>query len=217
MPNVIPVDFQIPGDPPSPKTIICHLLNSLKRLILNPLSLKQKIRMLDIYVSIHLLSHHRVFFALLLSMARAFVLWFSEITIAVANWCGNLFAILGAIAGLRFLLSALISVSTFSVCRPYLSASPVVVFQGRCIIRLFLSLSFHSSPSWLPSSLSDTYDHYYKKYNIGALGFFYNIFLAGMVMVVSANRALFFLVVWEDHVPCLLFPGYSLSIRKEKM
>jgi len=27
--KVIPVDFQIPGDPPSPKTIICHLLKIL--------------------------------------------------------------------------------------------------------------------------------------------------------------------------------------------
>lgn len=27
--NVIPVDFQIPGDPPSPKTIICYLLKIL--------------------------------------------------------------------------------------------------------------------------------------------------------------------------------------------
>jgi Ni,Fe-hydrogenase III small subunit len=30
--NVIPVDFQIPGDPPSPKTIICHLLKILEAL-----------------------------------------------------------------------------------------------------------------------------------------------------------------------------------------
>lgn len=28
--NVIPVNFQIPGDPPSPKTIICHLLQILE-------------------------------------------------------------------------------------------------------------------------------------------------------------------------------------------
>ena len=27
--NVIPVDYQIPGDPPSPKTILCHLLKIL--------------------------------------------------------------------------------------------------------------------------------------------------------------------------------------------
>ena len=28
--KVIPVDFKIPGDPPSPKTIICHLLKILE-------------------------------------------------------------------------------------------------------------------------------------------------------------------------------------------
>lgn len=39
--------------------------------------------------------------------------------------------------------------------------------------------------------------HYYKKYNIGALGFFYNLFIAGMLAVVSASNCLFFLVAWE--------------------
>ncbi|MDO8509697.1 MAG: formate hydrogenlyase, partial [bacterium] len=28
--KVIPVDFCIPGDPPSPKTILCHLLKILE-------------------------------------------------------------------------------------------------------------------------------------------------------------------------------------------
>lgn len=28
--NVIPVDYEIPGDPPSPKTVICHLLKILE-------------------------------------------------------------------------------------------------------------------------------------------------------------------------------------------
>lgn len=28
--NVIPVDFEIPGDPPSPQTILCHLLKILE-------------------------------------------------------------------------------------------------------------------------------------------------------------------------------------------
>lgn len=39
--------------------------------------------------------------------------------------------------------------------------------------------------------------HYYKKYSIGALGFFYNMFLLGMTAVVMAENALFFLIVWE--------------------
>lgn len=38
--NVIPVDFQIPGDPPTPKTILCHLLNILQALDSRPAPLK---------------------------------------------------------------------------------------------------------------------------------------------------------------------------------
>lgn len=34
--SVVPVDFQIPGDPPSPKTILCHLLNILNKLEAQP-------------------------------------------------------------------------------------------------------------------------------------------------------------------------------------
>lgn len=39
--------------------------------------------------------------------------------------------------------------------------------------------------------------HFYKKYSIGSLGFFYNLFLLGMFLVVVAGNGLFFLVAWE--------------------
>jgi len=39
--------------------------------------------------------------------------------------------------------------------------------------------------------------HYYGKYSIGVLGCFYNIFIASMILVVTAHNALFFLIVWE--------------------
>lgn len=39
--------------------------------------------------------------------------------------------------------------------------------------------------------------HYYGKYSIGVLGFFYNIFIASMIVVVTAHNALFFLIAWE--------------------
>lgn len=39
--------------------------------------------------------------------------------------------------------------------------------------------------------------HFYKKYSIGALGFFYHVFIAGMLMVVAASNGLFFLAAWE--------------------
>lgn len=38
---------------------------------------------------------------------------------------------------------------------------------------------------------------YYGKKNIGYLGFLYNIFIFSMILVVSANNAIMFLIVWE--------------------
>ena len=136
------------------------------------------------------------FLALLLWMAGAFGSLVFRNNDRMANWCGNFFAILGAIAGLVFSLSALISVSTFSLSiatsLPLLSLS----FKVDALSAFFIFVI--SLIALLASVYALGYvKHYYKKYNIGALGFFYNIFLAGMVLVVSANNALFFLMVWE--------------------
>ncbi|MFA4934937.1 MAG: proton-conducting transporter membrane subunit, partial [Candidatus Methanoperedens sp.] len=38
---------------------------------------------------------------------------------------------------------------------------------------------------------------YFGKKNIGYLGFLYNIFIISMILVVSANNAIMFLIVWE--------------------
>lgn len=43
----------------------------------------------------------------------------------------------------------------------------------------------------------DYLKHYEEEYNLAFLGFAYNIFLASMALVVTANNALYFLVVWE--------------------
>lgn len=39
--------------------------------------------------------------------------------------------------------------------------------------------------------------HFIGKYALGPFGFFYNLFLLGMVLTVSANHGLFFLFAWE--------------------
>ncbi|QQS61336.1 MAG: hydrogenase 4 subunit B [Candidatus Moraniibacteriota bacterium] len=39
--------------------------------------------------------------------------------------------------------------------------------------------------------------HFYKKYSIGALGFFSHLFILGMIFVVTASNAIFFLIAWE--------------------
>ncbi|MHB8908211.1 MAG: hydrogenase 4 subunit B [Syntrophales bacterium] len=39
--------------------------------------------------------------------------------------------------------------------------------------------------------------HFSEKYPLGVLGFFYNAFIASMLLVVTADNTLFFLIVWE--------------------
>ncbi len=56
--------------------------------------------------------------------------------------------------------------------------------------------------------------HFIDKYPLGSFGFFYNSFLLGMVLAVSANHALFFLFAWE----LMSLSSYFLVIfdRKEE-
>ncbi len=114
----------------------------------------------------------------------------------LANLWGNSFAILGSVAGLVSSSMVLIlgSVFSFSIC----SSLPLLSLSFN-IDKLSAFFIFTIS---LIALLSSIYalgyiKHYYKKYDIAALGFFYNIFLAGMILVVSANNVLFFLIVWE--------------------
>lgn len=39
--------------------------------------------------------------------------------------------------------------------------------------------------------------HYYKKYTIGTLGFFYNLLICSLLLIVSASNVVFFLIAWE--------------------
>lgn len=54
--------------------------------------------------------------------------------------------------------------------------------------------------------------HYYSKYNIGSLGFFFNIFIAGMILVVSSSNAIMFLLAWE----LMSLSSYFLVIFEKK-
>lgn len=39
--------------------------------------------------------------------------------------------------------------------------------------------------------------HLEEKYSIGTFGFFYNVFISSLLLVVTANHAIFFLIAWE--------------------
>lgn len=113
-----------------------------------------------------------------------------------ANFCGNGLAMAGSIAGLISSVSVLLFDSTFACSMD--SSLPLLAFSFY-VDKLAAFFIFTISLISLIASLYATgyVVKFYKRYNIGALGFFYNTFIAGMMMVVSAHHALFFLIVWE--------------------
>ncbi len=128
-----------------------------------------------------------------------------------ANLWGNFFAIFGAVAGLISSFLVLVFGSAFSFNIPsslhLLSLSfNVDKLSGFFIFAISLISLFTSIYAL------GYVKHYYKKYNIGTLGFFYNIFLAGMVIVSSASSILFFLIVWE----IMSLASYFLVIFEHK-
>jgi len=115
----------------------------------------------------------------------------------LSNLCISFFAIIGSIWGLIFSISSLLTGHSLS-------------FVVNKSAYKFLSLSFNidllSSFFIFVISLIVLFcsiygigyvKHYYEKYSIGALGFFYNIFIIGMLLVVSSSNAIFFLIAWE--------------------
>lgn len=128
-----------------------------------------------------------------------------------ANWWGNFFAIFGAGAGLISSFLVLIFGALFSFNVP--SSLPFLSFSFNVDKLSGFFIFIISLVSLFTSIYALGYvKHYYNKYNIGTLGFFYNIFLAGMVVVVSANNVLFFLIVWE----IMSLASYFLVIFENK-
>lgn len=58
----------------------------------------------------------------------------------------------------------------------------------------------------------DYMKHYFGKYSLNSFGFFYNLFIASLLLVVTANNALYFLIVWE----VMSLTSYFLVIYEHK-
>lgn len=128
-----------------------------------------------------------------------------------ANVWGNSFAISGSIAGLASSLTVLFSRVSFA-CR-FPSAFPILSFDFSVDLLSAFFIFIISLISLITSLYAIGYvKQYYRTYNLGTLGFFYNAFIAGMLMVVSAHHALFFLVVWE----AMSLSSYFLVIYENK-
>jgi len=129
----------------------------------------------------------------------------------LANWWGNGLAILASMSGLFAATKALFFAEEFTYAVNATLPNLSFVFNFDKLAAFFvLVISF---VALLASVYGLGYvKHFYKKYNLGTLGFFYNIFLAGMLLVVSAHNAFFFLIVWE----IMSLASYFLVIFENK-
>ena len=114
-----------------------------------------------------------------------------------ANFFGSFFAVMGSAWGVIFALLSL-SAKTPQIYEIGTASFPLLSWSFN-IDKLSAFFIFIIS---LISLFCSIYGigyakHFYKKYNIGSLGFFYNTFILGMLAVVSASNALFFLIAWE--------------------
>lgn len=114
----------------------------------------------------------------------------------LANLWGNGFAIFGSVMGILASVKILFFSENFSTS--FNSSFPLISFS----FQLDNLAAFFVLVIALIALLASVYalgyvKHFYGKYNIGVLGFFYNIFIAGMLLVVTASNAVFFLIVWE--------------------
>ncbi|OGZ46114.1 MAG: hydrogenase 4 subunit B [Candidatus Ryanbacteria bacterium RIFCSPHIGHO2_01_FULL_48_27] len=116
---------------------------------------------------------------------------------ALANIWSSFFAIAGSLWGLLFSLTTIISGHTLSFV---VGASPLALLSFS--LRIDMLSAFFTFIISLIGLFCSIYGvgyikQYYKKYNIGALGFFYNVLLASLFLVVTTSNALFFLIAWE--------------------
>ncbi len=103
-------------------------------------------------------------------------------------------AAVGSIFGIVFSLSV-ISGNTFSLALPGTSFLQFGVFVDALSAFFILVISV---AVFAVSVYSIGYvREYFGKKNIGYLGFLYNIFILSMILVVTANNAVMFLIVWE--------------------
>lgn len=113
-----------------------------------------------------------------------------------ANFWGHICALVGSIVGVFFSLSALLSQSTLTFTIP--TTLPLIhisfyVDQLSAFFCLIISLVGVASSIFGIGYM----DKFYGKYNLGVFGFFYNIFILSLFLVVTSYNAIHFLFAWE--------------------
>lgn len=130
----------------------------------------------------------------------------------LANIIPGVFSLAGSVFGIIFsgsillgkeALSFVIAPSTFPALAFSLSVDTLSAF----FIFTISLISFACSVYAL-----GYVKHYYGKYNIGLLGVLYNILVIGLILLVSASHALFFLTAWE----VMAIASYFLVVYERK-
>ncbi|MEK7097999.1 MAG: hydrogenase 4 subunit B [Patescibacteria group bacterium] len=129
----------------------------------------------------------------------------------LANIWGNSFAALGSLLGIILGGSVLVFGNVFSYSLTLPNALFSLSFKLDFISAFFVFVI--SLIAFLCSIFAFGYvKHFYGKYNIGALNFFYNLFILGMILVATAHNSLLFLIVWE----IMSLASYFLVIYERK-
>jgi len=113
-----------------------------------------------------------------------------------ANILGNSLAAAGSLAGLLFSGAVLLegdvpafgAGSSFSLLSITFRLDQLSAFFMMVICLIALLCSIYAL---------GYVRHYYGRYSVGMLGFFYNLFIASMILVATSHNLLFFLIAWE--------------------
>lgn len=130
----------------------------------------------------------------------------------VAFLLGSCFAMLGSFLGICLAIAVLLTkeMVTFFVVTPFplLSLSVTVDMLSAFFVLVVSVVSLTSSLYGIGYMQKHA-----KTYNLGSFGFFYNVFIASLLLVLTASNGLYFLFVWE----LMSLASYFLVIFENKI
>jgi hydrogenase-4 component B len=133
------------------------------------------------------------------AMGAALSLLFSAKSNEESSWTlAHLIAALGGIVGLTYALMTIFTGGTLDAhfVNSLGIGTDILTLHIDGLAAFFIAVI---STIAIAASVFGTryFEHYAGIYRLGSFGFFYNVFIASMILVVSANNALLFLLAWE--------------------
>lgn len=129
----------------------------------------------------------------------------------LSNYLSHVFATLGSLLGIFLSGTLLLNNGTFYTkiltSFPFLDIS-INIDQLSAFFILIISTIALTSSIYGISYMQK----YVKEYSLGSFGFFYNLFIASLILVASASNGLYFLLVWE----LMSITSYFLVIFENK-